>query len=594
MGSSALTLGRAKGAVLLGQALTLTVPVQMDGGDSTSALCFDADVFYGDVRQDAGRVSVTSTVQSHMRSAQVTVSSYAPVDEPVVTVYMRAGCENKTTRRYVVLAELAANVLPPPTGVGPAPAATQAPQSDKKPASVPRNIQLANAPALDAQAPGPRPVPAPRSFTRPPKEEGRRAHLKLAPLDLSIEHTPSLKFSSELAVQDGEDLQERARAVALWRSLNATPQESLIAESRRQALESDLKGLHAITVKNRQLLDDMTLRLGKAESDRYSSPLVYGLLAAVALLGLAIGFMWSRATQGRRSGAPWWGDSSVEDKSESVARPGAPMPAKATYIPPQALQALGVADVDIDPPVDDAVVHRHSQPAVAKLAKRVGHAKAGQTVSRASGHVDFAQSMSAALLRSVHSKEMLDVRQQAEFFMTLGQHKEAVKLLRDSVDANVKVNPLVLLELLKVFHTLGRKSEYDDYREGFNAIFSGQVPVYAEFSRPGSGLEAYPTVCSRIVALWPSEEAVAYIQNCLVRRCNEREEKGFDLEAFRDLLMLHGMASRISSSSIESNFVPFSAARSASTGTTEVDVDPDLSDSQHDKLADFDRSGWSR
>ena len=600
MGSSALTLGRAKGGVFWGQALTLTVPVQMDGADNTSALCFNADVFYGDARQDTDRVSVTSTMQSQTQSVQVIVSSHAPVDEPVVTVYMRAGCENKTTRRYVVLAELAATVVTPPIGVGAAPAASQAPQFDKKPASVPRSTRLADAPALGAQTPGPRPVPAARSAPRPPKAEGPRAHLKLAPLDLSIEHDSTLKLSNELAVEGGEDLQKRARAVALWRSLSATPQESLIEENRRQALESDLKGLHAITVKNSQLLDDMTRRLGKAESGRYSNPLVYGLLAAVVLLGSAIGFMWSRATGGQRSGGPWWGNGSVGDKSESVPRPGAAVPAKVTGVPPQALQPLGVADVDIDLPVDDAVAHTHThpQPIVAKLAKHVGHAAPGQTMSRALGHVDFAQSKSAALLRSIHSKEMLDVRQQAEFFMALGQHQEAVKLLRDSVDSNADANPLVFLELLKVFHTLGRKSEYDHYRIGFNAIFSGQVPAYSEFSLPGSGLEAYPAVCNRIVALWPSDEVVAYIENCLVRPGNERGGQGFDLEAFRDLLLLHAMASRISSSSFESGFMPFSAARSAPalapTGATDVDVDLDLSESRDDNLIDFGKSGWSR
>ncbi len=594
MGSSALTLGRAKGAVFLGQALTLTVPVQMDGGDTPSALCFDADVFYGDVRQDGGRVSVTSTVQSPTQSVQVTVMSQVPVDEPVVTVYMRAGCENKTTRRYVMLAELAATVVPPSTGVGAAQAATRAPQPDKTPATVPRSTSRANVPMLDAASPGSRPAPAVRPAPQPSKAEGRRAHLKLAPLDLSIERDPTLKLSTELTVGEGEDPQERARAVALWRSLNATPQEVLGAESRRQALESDLKGLHAITLKNRQLLDDMTLRLGKAEAGRYSNPLVYGLLAGLLACGLGIAFLWSRSKRDALSGSPWWSDESVGHKSETVdyaasvgpeARPASPAP-----------RHPSVADVDIDLPVADAVAPSRPQPVVAKLAKDAALATPSRTVSRASGHVDFGHSMSATLLRSVNSKEMLDVRQQAEFFMTLGQHDEAVALLRDSVEACADANPLVFLELLKVLQTLGRKADYDHYRTAFNAIFNGHVPVYAEFSLPGSGLEAYPPVCQRIVALWPTEEAVSFIENCLVRTRRESGGQEFDLEAFRDLLLLHGVAGRIASSSFDSGFMAFSAAKTApipmSPVTTDVGVDLDLSEPHDGNLIDFDSSSW--
>ncbi len=605
MNSSALTLGRAKGVVFLGQALTLTVPVQMEAGDGASALCFEADVFYGDARQDGGRVNVSSAVSPQTQSATVTVSSQAPVDEPVVTVYLRAGCENKNTRRYVLLAELAATVLTPPIGANTLSAATQATQLPVKGAdTAPRSARRATSPAVDAP-PTPRSSVAVASVSKLPKPEGRRAHLRLAPLDLTIDREPTLKLSNELAVEEGEDLQRRARATALWRSLNATPQDIQGAEGQRQAMESDLKNLHAITAKNRQLLDDMTLRLGKAESGRYSNPLVYGLLLAFVLCGLAIAFLLKRANRDGLSGAPWWRDESVGDKSETVefvdsavpkTHPAAAVPSTKASVSPAATQPLGVAGVDIDLLVDDAVALSRPQPALAKVSKAPANATHDLPVSRAAGHVDFGHSMSATLLRSVNSKEMLDVRQQAEFFMTLGQHEEAIALLRDSVDAGPDANPLVSLELLKVLHTLGRKAEYDHYRAGFNAIFNGHVPVYAEFSQPGSGLEAYPPVCRRIVASWPSEEAVSYIENCLVRTRKESGGQDFDLEAFRDLLMLHGVASRIASSSFDSGFMAFSAVKTAPIpvyAASDAGVDLDLSEPHDGNLIDFDTSAWS-
>ena len=108
----ALTLGRADGTVNLGQALKLTVPVQMEAGETASTQCFEADVFYGETRQDASRVSVSSDVGPVSRSMNATVSSSTAVDEPVVTVYLRAGCERKTSRRYVLLTELAQATAP--------------------------------------------------------------------------------------------------------------------------------------------------------------------------------------------------------------------------------------------------------------------------------------------------------------------------------------------------------------------------------------------------------------------------------------------------------------------------------------------------
>ena len=625
MSSSALTLGRAKGVVLLGQTLKLTVPVQMEIGESASAMCFEADVFYGDSRQDASRVGVNTELLPQSTLANVTVTAQANVDEPVVTVYLRAGCDSKTTRRYVMLAELAANVVPFSNTsnlplVYPAlrtVAVIQPPFPDKVVTTIPPAGKRAKVANSDAK---PKRVAGDKSVPKSSPLEGRRAHLKLAPLDLTPDPDPSLKLSNELFVEKDEDPQKRARAVALWRSLNATPQEILSAESLRQALESDLKGLHDVTEKNRQVLTELTHRLGKAESERYSNPLVYGLLAAIVLCGFAVVLVRNRTPRGAMAGVPWWRGDTASDGAETVEfgegdtptsrnaviQNARKMDARSTAavhgvvaapaLDPAAAHAQGSTHVDIDLYLDDAVENNPS--ALSDSEKPKLDATRSTPVLRASGHMDFAHSMSATL-RSVNTKEMLDVRQQAEFFMTLGRHDEAVALLQESMHASADADPLVSLELLKALHTLGRKVEYDHYRIGFNTIFNGFVPIYIDFNRSGSGLEAYPEVCGRIVALWPEKEAVSYIENCLVRTRKESERQDFDLEAFRDLLMLHGVASRIASSSFDSGFMAFSAAKTVSTPITpiaaasDVEVDFDLTEPRSGNLIDFYTSGWS-
>ncbi|MEO7108153.1 MAG: hypothetical protein ABIZ09_17385, partial [Rhodoferax sp.] len=308
MSGSALTLGRAKGAVLVGQGLSLTVPVQMEAQEGTSSLCFDADVFYGDVRQEASGVSVHSDALSQSQSATVTVTSRGAVNEPVVTVYLRGGCQSKTTRRYVLLAEPTTDAVQRPiaarSDLRSAPAKALPSIPAPFPAVVDSTVHLSIAKRAKAAS-------------KPQKIRDRRSHLTLAPLDLTPERDPVLALSSELSSEVSEDPQKRAQAAALWRALNATPQDVASAESRRLTLESDLKGLHDITVKNRQVLVELTRRLSDAESERYSNPLVYALLAAIAVLIFGIGYFRNRAPHGL-AGVPWWRDGDAHDKSPDM------------------------------------------------------------------------------------------------------------------------------------------------------------------------------------------------------------------------------------------------------------------------------------
>lgn len=616
--SFALTLGRAKATVNVGQPLKLVVSVQMDAEEAISAQCFAADIFYGDTRQDASRIGVTSELNTQLQSTNVVVSLSSPVNEPVVTVYLQAGCERKISRKYVLLSEFAATPAPstqPANSLGASLLSRRAASTGALGTVAKDAYPL---PAVgkrkksDPLATPSRDVPVNLSVPKGLKTTARRAHLKLSPLDLTQEIEPALRLSSDLVTEVSEDLQKRAQAAAFWSALNVTHQEVSSAESVRQAMEVDLKNLQGITAKNHALLQDLAVRMDKAESGRHSNPLVYALILAIIAMGVTTAFLWSRMRHRGLSSEPWWREDIAGDMSETVGVAGSEGPKS----PPvgnemgqseTVLRSVTPSDV-LDPPSqkladtdialemeDPEDIGRSTHPRH-KASRSPVRAKPSPNLSRSAGHVDFGHSMSAAILRSVNTKEMLDVLQQAEFFMALGQHDEAIALLRDSVDDEVDANPLVQLELLKVLHTLGLKAEYDHYRQRFNGIFSGHVPNYAHFNQVGSGLEAYPAVCQQIVALWPSPAAVTHIENCLVRTRFESDRQDFDLEAFRDLLMLHGVASRIASVASGSSFVAFSATKPAPipvSAAPEREIDFDLSQSHDGNLIDFDASGWS-
>jgi tetratricopeptide (TPR) repeat protein len=213
---------------------------------------------------------------------------------------------------------------------------------------------------------------------------------------------------------------------------------------------------------------------------------------------------------------------------------------------------------------------------------------------------DFSPSVSSTL-RSINSKELLDVRQQADFFMTLGQYEDAINLLEDNIQASGDSNPLVYLDLLRIFHTLSRKDDYDHCRQEFNQLFTGEVPQYVTFHQSGKHLEQYPEVCGQICLAWNTSNILEVIESFLVRKQGSDNLWEFDLEAYRDLLMLHGIASRLEMTS-ESLLVPFTAARLPVYGNDTSpqpvvaeqshEVDFDLSGESHN-LIDFEVSGFS-
>ncbi len=344
-------------------------------------------------------------------------------------------------------------------------------------------------------------------------------------------------------------------------------------------MESDLKGLKVLTASNSQAVLDLTHRLETAESQRYANPLVYALVAILLISTLGLAYLLFKWKQGGLVALPWWrADQAMDARARTdlprhsdeaiqahkddasitmvVAQPAVTAAPLADKAP-----SLTEVDIDIDLQLDGpAQSQKYERSGEAPMRQ---HGPSADMASRATGHADFAHSMTTHL-RAINTKEMLDIRQQAEFFLTLGQHDEALGLLRDCVDGSQDSNPLVYLDLLKALHVLGRKTEFDHYRTDFNALFSGQVPVYAGFSRGGNGLEAYPELCQRIEAFWPSEQAIDYIEKRLVREADNGTQQTLDLEAFRDLLMLHGTAKRIAASS-DSGLMPFMAAKATAS-----------------------------
>lgn len=544
---SAATLGRMQGAALIGQPLNLSVQVQLGDGEDAASPCLEAEVFHADNRQDPGRIRVTLESIAQTQSGVVRIVSSTPVDEPLVTVYLRAGCSQKSSRRYVLLADLVSDVLAPvaaPARPAVLPSAVAAPRAV--------TTVVANAAAARSDPMSVASLPAAKRVVRAAKAapvesasreiKGRvaktrtKSRLKLDVLDLSQERDPVLKASVELLSTPTDNVQRRAEAAALWRALNASPEDILRDGARVQAMDADITALKTITVRNQVGLKDLATRLRRAESERYANWLVYLLTTLLLLSVLTVAWLWRR-----HQSAPhqdWWRESELRASASGSVLPEAVDTSRSTVVSQRAALAPALTEVDIDLGAAPAAVGT----AVAKV--RAQAVPLPTALPRTSAAPGFGVS-TGGHLRDIDTQELVDIRHQAEFFMSLGQHEQAIEVLEHRLEENGESSPLVFLDLLGILHTLGRKPEYDVVRSEFKQLFTGKAPAFTDFSEGGQTLDAYPDVVRRITALWPTARVLEFMEDCIFRNPGDESGPSFDMAAFHELLLLHGVAKRI-------------------------------------------------
>lgn len=578
---TALVLGGVRDSVYLGQPLKLSIPLQLHAQDKLSDLCIVAEVFYGDALQSLSQVTVTEDPLGPGRSAIASVTESNIVNEPVVNVTVQAGCKHKVSRRYVLLADLPSTSTAASTASAASRAAT--PESTLNPGDI-APPSRASVPTVESGAT--RPQKSRKSGKTAKKLRGAgstggqaplRPRLTLDMLDLRTPQPDAvLTFSKELTVNvnpEDVDPAQRAQTKALWHLLNMDSEDALREYAQLQSVEQELKDLRDVTARNRATLQELSGRLETSASNRYPAVLVYGLLAALLACAAALLYTWTRTRRGGAAPAPWW-----RDGGDAAEPSGSGMEPVVTTDPRTAASwtagsPQSAIDADIPPKKSASPQQQPPSASSASSSRQAAAPVPPVPPVPAPGQRDFVDSARAAL-GAINTNEMLDVSHQAEFFLTLGQHDAAVDLLKDSIRTNHESNPLVYLDLLKLLHNLGRKTDYNQYRNAFHTLFTGRIPPYAGFNQPGKNLEAYPETCLRIVTLWPSVQAIAFIEDCLVRQYGDADAHTFELEAFRDLLLLHNIATTLLSSTDTGTPLTTSMGAAPFTATQKVSIKP--------------------
>ncbi|KQO20233.1 hypothetical protein ASF16_07905 [Acidovorax sp. Leaf78] len=609
-GAGALSLGGSRGTVVLGAPLDVSFDVQPDPGADVASSCVSAQVKAGDTPIGDARVRITPLPEMRGRSPAVRVQASVAIDEPVLTVTLSAGCSSKITRTYTFLSELPATVARSTSPVdvarlssaplsssdaaraaaganaAAAPGAGTAAQrasAGSAPDAAP-NTTLNAAPNAAAGTPptraaaASRPV-APRAAANPaparsvpsrqpaaaaPKA-AERSRLVVEPLDLWLDRPVALRTSPELLVTPSDQPSaQRAQAAAVWKALNAQPEDINQDADRLKAVEADMAALRAQASRDRASAAQVQQQLEQAQEERFPAMVVYvlgGLLAAALLL-----VAWVLVRLRTNS------EKAIRDWRDSVAALGGRDPALAareavlgltphpgdTWLPPDttpgAAQQAGPAAA---PPARGPKLSSGAAPLVPSfvdtnpaptataptLARTSGVAPAiAPAVATGAAPAVAPATASKTALHIVSPEELFDIQQQAEFFISVGEHHQAIEVLKKHIAERGDVSPLAYLELLRLYHTLSRVEEFAQLRKQFMQSFNAQVPEFTGFHRTGRMLYHYTDALAEIEAEWTSPSVMALLEKFLFRRDGVGAIEPFDMAAYDELLLLLAIA----------------------------------------------------
>lgn len=542
--AEALGLGRPSTRAVLGEAFRLSVPLRLEPGEQVADECVSAEVHFGDER--LGRTAVSAVVLPAPASASQAASASTRtllvrtktlVNEPVVTVYLSAGCQARITRKFVALADPPTQVAGAPAVPGPELAADDegsgaaglasvwgaavAPQGaashpgrqrvDGAGARRSPSAASTNKVRAEGHEPSERKKQARAAQAAPVTPPAVQSRLQIDPVEADALVSPQLRATVAMSPQqatsaqgDGPEVQARRdAAAALWRALNTTPEQQLRDQQRLLALEKRLAQLHSEGEQTRQSVSLLQARMRELDADRSGSWWTHGL-AALALA--ATGAAWYfRGLWRRQERSAWWPSDSE----------GAPL-----SVPSEVEQDTA------SPPEPENV---SAMPAAAPSV-------APSPVLPTATPVP-----TAAAARAVSVEELIDLAQQAEFFVVLGQDEAAISLLEAHVQGTQGTIPLPFLKLLELYQRLGRRDDHERVQAAFNAHFNGRAPTWDADLQQGHSLNDYPDVIERLQALWlqPSR-AMDLLEDVLV--CPDTQADTFDLPAYRDLLFLYTIA----------------------------------------------------
>lgn len=595
----ALGLGRVSTLSTLGSPLEFSVALAAQASDSVSPDCVRADVYSGDTRVPDEMVRVRVNRSGDGTPVSLRIQTGTRVDEPVASVELTLDCGVRVARKYVVFVDPPSLNLAQASPEGAATASPVAPRAEPRsrdlaPSATNRRARAPKAgsgtvqvggtgtattqrqrrsDAVAAASQARAKAPAPESGSRLQLESARpstpagpmrersaiaaaaAASTALAASASKAVAAASAALGSSAVAGAAAAVSSAASATGLLSELAAKAEADAAAlnAERLRELEAGMKRMRADNLAMQQSMRDLQQRLREAESTRYANPLVYGLVAAlVLLLAAVIALLWRQSAMRRES--DWLKAAASENAdapNEAADRPSEPRLPVRPSVPPPPIQPraatalLGSKSGDPDAPNltatagDGGGVVDFDLPDAPPASPARPSAEPAMTPHEATSVHQ--------VRREVTVEELIDLEQQADFFVVLGQDDAAIDLLMGHVQGTGGASPLPYLKLLELHRRRDEQAAYDLVRERFNRRFGAFAPEWDDQSGHDRSLEDYPAVVERLQRLWPTPTpAMDALSALLFQR--EPLAQTFDLPAYGELLFLYSLARELAES----------------------------------------------
>jgi hypothetical protein len=569
--ASAAGFGAAAQVARLGQPLDFVAVLRLDAGEVALPECVDAEVTFGERRLPAAQVRTRIEARgAGAGGVHVRVLTTPAVDEPVIGVTLGVGCQARLSRRYVVLADpphsataTAAVVTVPALARASARAgllavsmrAAATPGSARPPSGgesaaggAAARAALESAPASGpasepASEPVPEPAPrtaalaapsaAPRAAARPERRSQRSPPTRTRAPAPGPQRLLAVAPTAPRLRLDFAESPPVAEAAAVELALHAVAQAASVAQAsaaaasataaRIAALEHTVERLGREAATYRDEAAQLRQQLAQADgAGRWK----WSLLFTGTLLAALAGWLAWRLSSLQREPRQGW--------LAAISQP-APDANGADATPSrQATAPIPFVTSEVRLPAAASAARTQAGPGAAS-APPGSDAGPGRSPG-------LARAMSAdiAAARDVSIEELIDLEQQAEFFVVLGQDEAAIDLLMQQLRDTGGSSPLPYLRLLEIHHRRGDRLAYERTRESFKHRFNADAPAWEVGLAAGCSLEDYAGVVPRLQQVWPRPpDAMAELEALLFRK--SRGEL-FDLPAYREVLFLYALA----------------------------------------------------
>ncbi len=562
--------GRSSHSTTLGQALEMVVPITADSTEQLTNDCLSAEVLVGDTRLNPSAVRSRLEWLGESGGRVLRVSTSVRIDEPVVTVTVAAGCPPRLTRQFVLFID------PPAAAVDPVIAAplvsTEAGVSSASGLVSPESGLVS---PIRASSPVPESLAGMSSFasTDPKDTAARPSAVQAVDLARPRRARPSAPLASATSVE-GATVSGRKRSGAKptqavkhaarlqlgpdAHALPAVPMAASVAElmasaasaaeaaaseaevsaqRQKEALQSLQKQMETIKAQaetaNKSIAQMQSSLRESRESSNWWLLVASALAAAVVALLAWVVWLLRQRTAAAKAGT-WWSAESQRaplDGAHRTAHANAAS-SRSTFGGSFQDSSQWASGSDLPDMAEGVLTDFQGTGGFADEPQRGG---LGAAVA---AHGSPTEQDSAPFLSA---DELIDLDQQSEFFVALGQDESAIGLLEGQLARSGGGGPWPYLKLLEIYRRQANRGAFDQVCERFVGRFGVSPADWHAVPVAGKSLDAYSGVVKRIESVWTEpEEAMRLLETLMVR--GDADSGVFDLAAIGDMESLYLLA----------------------------------------------------